>query len=42
MFGLLQRLNENGTTVLFVTHDPALAALAKRRVTIRDGRVVPD
>jgi putative ABC transport system ATP-binding protein len=40
MFELLRRVNESGTTILYVTHDPALAALAGRIVTIRDGRVV--
>jgi putative ABC transport system ATP-binding protein len=40
MFELLRRVNETGTTILYVTHDPALAALADRIVTIRDGRVV--
>ena len=42
MFELLARLNASGTTILYVTHDPALAALARRRVTIRDGRVATE
>ena len=42
MFALLQRVNETGTTIPYVTHDPGLAALAHRRVTIRDGRVVAE
>jgi putative ABC transport system ATP-binding protein len=42
MFGLLGRLNEQGKTVLFVTHDRDLAARARRVVEIRDGRVVGD
>ena len=42
MFALLQRVNETGTTILYVTHDPGLAALAHRCVTIRDGRVVAE
>ena len=29
-----------GTTVVLVTHDPELAALADRRLVLRDGRVV--
>jgi putative ABC transport system ATP-binding protein len=39
MFGLLERLNREGKTVLFVTHDRELAARARRVVTIRDGVV---
>lgn len=42
MFGLLTRLNDEGKTVLFVTHDRDLAARAQRVVEIRDGRVVGD
>ena len=42
MFALLERVNETGTTILYVTHDPGLAALAHRCVTIRDGRVVAE
>ena len=40
MFELLQRLNNEGKTVLYVTHDLELAARAGRVVTIRDGLVV--
>ena len=40
MFELLQRLNREGKTILFVTHDRELAARAQRVVTIRDGVVV--
>jgi putative ABC transport system ATP-binding protein len=40
MFGLLERLNHEGKTVLFVTHDRELAQRAQRVVTIRDGVVV--
>jgi putative ABC transport system ATP-binding protein len=42
MFDLLSRLNAEGTTILFVTHDRQLAAQAHRVVSIRDGRVVDD
>lgn len=42
MFGLLTDLNAAGTTVIFVTHDRGLAALAQRVVTVRDGRIVSD
>jgi putative ABC transport system ATP-binding protein len=40
MFELLERLNGEGKTVLYVTHDLDLAARAHRVVTIRDGVVV--
>jgi putative ABC transport system ATP-binding protein len=40
MFELLRRLNDEGKTVLYVTHDRELAARAHRIVTIRDGIVV--
>jgi putative ABC transport system ATP-binding protein len=40
MFELFARLNEQGKTVLYVTHDRELAARAHRIVSIRDGVVV--
>jgi putative ABC transport system ATP-binding protein len=40
MFELFSRLNAEGKTVLYVTHDVELAARAHRVVTIRDGLVV--
>jgi putative ABC transport system ATP-binding protein len=42
MFDLLARLNETGMTVVYVTHDPGLAARARRNVAIRDGRIESD
>lgn len=42
MFDLLTELNEGGMTVLYVTHDDALAARASRTISIRDGRVESD
>jgi len=40
---LLVALNRHlGSTLVLVTHDPALAAYADRIVTLRDGRVVSD
>jgi len=42
MFNLLARLNEAGTTIVYVTHDNGLAARSPRAVTIRDGLVVGD
>jgi putative ABC transport system ATP-binding protein len=39
MFDLLERLNADGSTILYVTHDRELASRARRTVTIRDGVV---
>ncbi len=39
MFDLLLRLNAEGSTIVYVTHDRELAARAHRIVTIRDGVV---
>ncbi len=40
---LIVALNRNlGSTLVLVTHDPALAALADRVITLRDGRIVSD
>jgi len=36
---LLQRINEEGMAVVVVTHNPELAALARRVLTMRDGRL---
>ena len=33
---------QSGNTVILVTHDPAVAARAHRRITLRDGRIVAD
>jgi putative ABC transport system ATP-binding protein len=40
MFELFSRLNEEGKTVVYVTHDRDLAARAHRTISIRDGLVV--
>jgi len=39
---LFERLNREGTTILLVTHDLALARRARRQVHIVDGRIVAD
>ncbi|GAB7046512.1 ABC transporter ATP-binding protein [Catenuloplanes indicus] len=39
---LLHELHRQGTTVVVITHDPALAARLPRRIAIRDGRIVED
>ena len=39
---MLQEINRNGRTVVLVTHDPGVAALAPRRIDVRDGIIVSD
>jgi putative ABC transport system ATP-binding protein len=40
---LLLDLNRSeGTTLVLVTHDPALAAYASRIITLRDGLIISD
>jgi putative ABC transport system ATP-binding protein len=42
IIALFEDLNTHGITVIFVTHEPEVAAHTKRQVHIRDGRVVLD
>jgi putative ABC transport system ATP-binding protein len=39
---LLVELNDAGRTVVLITHEPEVAAFAKRVVRLRDGRIVED
>jgi putative ABC transport system ATP-binding protein len=39
---LLTRNSQAGTTLVLVTHDPQVAALAHRKIVLRDGLVVED
>ncbi|HEX7361174.1 MAG TPA: ABC transporter ATP-binding protein [Bryobacteraceae bacterium] len=39
---LLQLNREENTTLLLVTHDPALACHADRMITLQDGRIIKD
>jgi putative ABC transport system ATP-binding protein len=41
VLALFQELHAQGHTILLVTHDPSIAALAERRVEIHDGRIAP-
>ncbi|MCC2615353.1 ABC transporter ATP-binding protein [Aestuariibacter halophilus] len=36
---LLKEINQAGTTIVMVTHDPSLARDAKRNIYVRDGKV---
>lgn len=40
---IMQRLNqETGTAFIFATHDPRVMAFARRKVVMRDGKIVED
>jgi putative ABC transport system ATP-binding protein len=39
---LFDELHHQGNTVILVTHEAEIAAHAKRRIVLRDGRVVTD
>ena len=39
---LFKELNDQGTTIILVTHDPNVAAATKRTVEILDGRIIAD
>ena len=42
VMALFQELNEQGITVVLVTHEPEVAQYAKRIVEVRDGRILRD
>jgi putative ABC transport system ATP-binding protein len=42
IIGLLQDLNREGTTIAVITHNDEVAGSVRRRVEIRDGRIVSD
>ena len=39
---LFQLLNDEGVTVVMISHDADIAGFAQRRILIRDGQIVPD
>jgi putative ABC transport system ATP-binding protein len=42
IMGIFQQLNDQGITVILVTHEPDIAQYASRRILFRDGKVVED
>ena len=43
IMGIFQRLNrEKGITIIMITHEPDIAAFAKRDILFKDGRIVDD
>jgi putative ABC transport system ATP-binding protein len=40
---LIQELNnDQGKTIVFITHEPDIAAFSKRTITLKDGRIIKD
>ena len=42
MMKIFQQLNDEGATIVMVTHEPEIAAYTKRKVVFRDGRIIAD
>jgi putative ABC transport system ATP-binding protein len=42
VMAVFQKLNDDGKTVVLITHEPDIAEHAKRAVLFRDGRIVDD
>jgi putative ABC transport system ATP-binding protein len=42
IMALFQSLNSEGKTIVLVTHEPEIAAFAKRQLHFRDGELVSD
>lgn len=40
ILGLLQELNQNGMTIIMVTHDPKIAESTHRIIRMKDGKIV--
>lgn len=42
IMSLVQELNDQGKTIVFVTHEPDIAAFSTRTITLRDGNILRD
>ena len=40
IMNLFSKINQEGTTVIIITHDKEIAGLCKRSVEIKDGQLV--
>jgi len=40
IMGMLRELNDAGQTIVVITHDAKIADMAKRKITISDGKIV--
>ena len=42
VMNLIQEINDEGRTILVVTHEQDIAAMTKRIVNLKDGRIIQD
>ncbi len=42
VLGIFDRLNDQGRTIILITHEPAIAAHARRVIRISDGAIIAD
>ncbi|MCF8276975.1 MAG: ABC transporter ATP-binding protein [Flavobacteriales bacterium] len=42
IMALFQDLNKRGKTIIFVTHEPDIAAFSKRTIVLKDGHIIKD
>jgi putative ABC transport system ATP-binding protein len=42
IMALLKQLNEDGQTIVMVTHEPEIADNAQRKIFMRDGKILQD
>ncbi len=42
IMSLFQELNSRGKTIIFVTHEPDIAAFSKRTIVLKDGNIIKD
>jgi putative ABC transport system ATP-binding protein len=42
IMSVIQKLHQDGKTIIFVTHEPDIAAFSNRTITLRDGLILTD
>ncbi|HEV7781956.1 MAG TPA: ABC transporter ATP-binding protein [Chitinophagaceae bacterium] len=42
IMALIQELNKQGRTIVFVTHEPDIASFSSRTITLKDGKIIKD
>jgi putative ABC transport system ATP-binding protein len=42
VMSIFQKINDEGHTIVMITHEPDIANHAKRIITIRDGKIIDD